>query len=139
MRVALDTNILAYAEGVDGPTWQATAFDALEAIQDDELFVPVQVLGELLLVLIRKAGRPAASARHAIAAWSAKTVVLPTTAEVLDEAMAIVERHRLQVWDSVILAAAAQAGCELLLTEDLQDGFAWRGVTVRNPFSGPPP
>ncbi len=30
--------------------------------------------------------------------------------------------------------SARAADCTLLLTEDMQDGFTWRGVTVRNPF-----
>jgi predicted nucleic acid-binding protein len=37
-----------------------------------------------------------------------------------------------------MLAAAAQADCRLLLSEDMQDGFTWRSVTVRNPFATPP-
>lgn len=32
----------------------------------------------------------------------------------------------------------ASARCDLLLSEDLQDGFAWRGVTVTNPFGSAP-
>ena len=32
------------------------------------------------------------------------------------------------------MAAAASAGCRLLLSEDLHDGFTWNGVTVINPF-----
>jgi hypothetical protein len=43
--------------------------------------------------------------------------------------------HQLGIWDSVILATASQAGCRLLLSEDMQDGFTWGGVTVVNPFS----
>jgi predicted nucleic acid-binding protein len=35
------------------------------------------------------------------------------------------------------LSAASQAGCRLLLSEDLQEGFTWAGVTVVNPFSSP--
>jgi predicted nucleic acid-binding protein len=34
-----------------------------------------------------------------------------------------------------VLAASAEAGCRLLLSEDLQEGFTWRGVTVTNPFA----
>ena len=33
------------------------------------------------------------------------------------------------------MAAAGEAGCRLLLSEDLQDGFTWSGVTVVNPFA----
>lgn len=43
--------------------------------------------------------------------------------------------HRLGIWDALILSAAADAGCRLLLSEDLQDGFTWGGVTVANPFA----
>jgi hypothetical protein len=45
--------------------------------------------------------------------------------------------HQLGIWDSVILSAAAEAGYRLLLSEDLQEGFTWKGVTVTNPFSTP--
>jgi predicted nucleic acid-binding protein len=45
--------------------------------------------------------------------------------------------HRLGIWDAVILSAASQAGCRLLLSENLQEGFTWAGVTVVNPFSSP--
>jgi predicted nucleic acid-binding protein len=44
-------------------------------------------------------------------------------------------RHRLGIWDAVVFSAAAAAGCRLLLSEDLQAGFTWSGVTVTNPFS----
>jgi hypothetical protein len=42
--------------------------------------------------------------------------------------------HQLGIWDAVILSAAAQAGCRVLLSEDLQHGFTWGGVTIVNPF-----
>jgi predicted nucleic acid-binding protein len=45
--------------------------------------------------------------------------------------------HRLGIWDAVILTAASHAGCRLLLSEDLQEGFTWGGVTVVNPFAFP--
>jgi len=41
------------------------------------------------------------------------------------------------VWDALILSVAAENRCRLLLSEDLQDGFTWRGVTVANPFAMP--
>jgi predicted nucleic acid-binding protein len=46
------------------------------------------------------------------------------------------DRH-FAIWDAVILAAASQGGCRYLLSEDLQDGFTWGGVTVLNPFAAP--
>jgi predicted nucleic acid-binding protein len=43
--------------------------------------------------------------------------------------------HQFSIWDAVILSVASQSGCRLLLSEDLQDGFTWGGVTVANPFA----
>ena len=88
-----------------------------------------------LVVLTRKARREAADARRAVLAWSDSYSVIGTTPAVMVEAMEIATTHRLALWDSVILAAAAQADCRMLLSEDMQDGFTWRGVSIRNPFA----
>ena len=45
------------------------------------------------------------------------------------------QRYRVSWWDSLIVAAAQLQECELLLTEDLQDGMAFGSVTVRSPFT----
>jgi predicted nucleic acid-binding protein len=47
--------------------------------------------------------------------------------------------HQLGIWDAVILATASQSGCRFLLSEDMQDGFTWGGVTVVNPFTSSAP
>ena len=57
MRVALDTNILAYAEGVNGAVRKKAALDIIEKLPAESTFLPVQVLGELFQVLVRKAER----------------------------------------------------------------------------------
>ena len=46
--------------------------------------------------------------------------------------------HRFSIWDCVIVAVSANAGCDLLLSEDMQDGFAWGGLTIVNPFAASP-
>jgi len=45
--------------------------------------------------------------------------------------------HGLQIWDALILSVAADNRCRLLLSEDWQNGYIWRGVTVVNPFAVP--
>ena len=134
MRVALDTNVLAYAEGVNGEDRKAAALRIMNDFAEHELMVPAQALGELFVVLTRKAKREAAEARNAMLGWSDSFPLIDTTPEVILEAMELVTTHRLAFWDSVMLAGAAQAGCRMLLSEDMQDGFTWRGVTVRNAF-----
>ena len=50
-------------------------------------------------------------------------------------AMDLASDHDLTIWESVVLAASAEAECRLLLSEDLQEGFTWRGVTMINPWA----
>ncbi|TIP50919.1 MAG: VapC toxin family PIN domain ribonuclease, partial [Mesorhizobium sp.] len=57
MKVALDTDILAYAEGINGVEKRDTVLELLRNVPQEAAIVPVQVLGELYNVLIRKAGR----------------------------------------------------------------------------------
>jgi predicted nucleic acid-binding protein len=132
--VALDTNILVYAQGINGAARQALATALLDRLLDDEVVIPVQALGELFNVLVRKGGFHPAAARAAVAAWREGYTVPATSFGLLEAAMELVAQHRLAIWDAIILAAAAEAGCDTLFSEDMQHGFVWRGVTVCDPF-----
>ena len=135
MRVALDTNILAYAEGVNGVAMQQTALALVARLPESEVFIPIQVLGELFNVLTRRAVRPRQTAREIILGWRDGFSLLDTSEAVILAAVELATHHQIPVWDAVILAAAAENECRLLLSEDFQEGFTWNGVTVTNPFS----
>jgi predicted nucleic acid-binding protein len=137
LRVALDTNILAYAEGVDGAERRGPALGLVRRLPQEATVIPVQVLGELFNVLVRKAGRSRSDAREALLSWRDTFPVIETSPEIMLAAVDLATDHRFGIWDAVILAAASQAGCRLLLSEDLQEGFTWGGVTVANPFASP--
>ena len=134
MRVALDTNIMAYAEGVDDNRMQAIAMELVLTLPPGSMILPIQTLGELFNVLVRKGGRSRDAARAAVLKWRDGFPVIETSAAIMLGATDLAVDHRLNIWDSVILSAAAQAGCRLLLSEDFQNGFTWNGVTVTNPF-----
>ena len=135
MMVALDTNVLAYAEGLNGSPMKEMALDLLEQLPPASTLIPLQTLGELFSVLVRKAGRSRAEARAAILGWGDAFPLIETSSSVILTAGDLAVAHQLGFWDSTILSAAADARCRLLLSEDLQDGFTWGGVTVVNPFS----
>lgn len=135
MRVALDTNILAYAEGVNGVEMKNRARDLVKKLPEGVALLPVQILGELFSVLVRKAGRSPARAQKAILSWSDAFPSIETSSEIMMAAVDLATQHRFSIWDSVVLAASAEAGCRLLLSEDLHEGFTWKGVTVTNPFT----
>ena len=134
MKVGLDTNILAYAEGTNGIAMRDKALDLVQALPVSSVVLPTQVLGELFNVLVLKAKRPAADARTAILGWRDAYPLSETSESVMINAIDLASDHRLRIWDAVILSATAEAGCRLLLSEDLQEGFTWRGVTTTNPF-----
>ena len=73
-----------------------------------------------------------------ILAWRDAFPLIETSETVIVAAVELAASHRLGMWDAVILASAAEGGCRLLLTEDLQEGFTWNGVTVTNPFARTP-
>lgn len=85
--------------------------------------VPVQTLGELFNVLVRGAGRRTTRARAAVLSWRDPYPVAETSAAVIVSATDLASDHGLTIWDSVVLAASAEAECRLRLSEDLQEGF----------------
>jgi predicted nucleic acid-binding protein len=113
------------------------ALELVQRLPEGAALLPVQTLGELFNLLVRKAGRARAKARTAILSWRDAFPVIETSAEVMLAAADLATDHQLRIWDAVVLSAAAEAGCRLLLSEDLQEGFTWKGVTVTNPFSTP--
>ena len=139
MRVALDTSILAYAEGVNDKTMQDQSLEVVKRLSTATVVLPVQVLGELFTLLVRKAGRTPSEARSAILHWrNAFNNLTDTSVEVLLSAVDLAQ-SKVSLWDALILSAAAESGCQMLLSEDMQDGFVWKGVTVINPFKKPKP
>lgn len=135
MKVALDTNIPAYAEGANETGMRDKALAVVQRLPPASIVLPVQTLGELFQVLVRKAGRRPSRAWAAVLEWRDAFAVMETSAAVMISATDLASDHGLSIWDSVVLAAAAEAECRLLLSEDLHAGFTWRGVTVANPFA----
>lgn len=137
MKVAIDSNILAYAEGVNDIAKRNIAMQVVQALPPEAVVIPVQVLGELFNVLTRKAGRSRVDARKLLLSWSDTFATVGTSHEALLAAADLATDHGFRIWDALILCVASQAGCRLLVSEDLQDGFTWGGVTVVNPFAVP--
>ncbi len=137
MRVALDTNVLAYAQGINGDAMKKTALALIGALPVGAIVLPAQVIAELFQILIRKGQLGPAQARAAIFSWCNVFPVAETSLPVLLGAAELAVTHRFRFWDGMVLASASEAGCRLLLSEDLQPGFTWNAVTVANPFATP--
>lgn len=141
-RIALDTNVLAYAAGVDRAPGDgakiALARDLLRRLgASATLVVPSQALGELFVVL-RRAGASRAEARTIVLEFRETLAGADSGGSVVAAALDLSVDHQLQYWDALILSSAVGAGCALLVSEDMHDGFVHGGLTVVNPFAEKP-
>lgn len=130
--VSLDANVLLYAELEPETEKGRWCGSVIRAAATDGVLT-VQALGEVLWVLRRR--RPERSLPAVAAAYVEIFKMVPTTSRVLAVAADLCESHKFQFWDAVIWSAASDAGANLLVTEDLQEGFHHAGVEALNPFS----
>lgn len=137
MLVAVDTNILGYAEGSDDLHKAVIARRWLTGL-DGRVVMPAQVAGELYNVLTRKLGHSPHAAVAAVSAWRTATIFTAPSVASFDMALSLAAEHRMQIWDALITVISVEAGCALLLSEDMQDGFVYRGLTIANPFTETP-
>ncbi len=134
MSVFLDTNVVVYAFDGAEPAKQRVAIEILEA--GNRLVVSTQVLLETWWVLTRKLETPLDddSASKVIDELSALPVVA-TDPVLVRRAIDAGRRFHIAVWDALIIEAARTGGCRRILSEDLNSGQNFDGVTVENPFS----
>jgi predicted nucleic acid-binding protein len=136
--IGLDTNILAYLAGInrsDTDQIKITSSRQLLARLGGRVrfILTTQALAELFVVLTR-AGATRDEAQAIVETFSGELERVGTTPEVFDRAVAFATAHKLQIWDSLIITASADAGCTILLSEDLQHRFRAGTITILNPF-----
>lgn len=129
-RLFIDSNVLLYA--VSDHPHAATAWRAVGAGHA----ISVQVLNEFASVARRKLGRTPAEIRGVTQRLRSVLDIVPITLQMHDEAIDLHERYRYAFYDSLIIAAALQAGCTRLMSEDLQSGQLIEGrLRIENPFA----
>ncbi len=136
MTVFIDTNILVYAHDQRDEKKALTAIALLTQLWTDRTgALSTQVLQEFYSVATGKLRPPMSpgEARQVVADY-AEWAVVETTPQLIVSATVLHEQHDVSFWDSLIVEAALLSGADTLLTEDLQDGRRFGGLTVRNPF-----
>lgn len=125
-----DTNILVYAFAQNDP--RAVAAEALLAGGG---VVSVQVLNEFTAVAVRKLGMSWDEVTDSLAAIRVLCPSpQPLTLATHEAGLRIARQYGYRIYDALIIAAALEAGCQVLLSEDLQHGQSIEGLTIRNPF-----
>lgn len=126
-----DTNVLLYLLSDD----RAKA-DITEGLLPGGGTVSVQVLNEIATVTQRKFRMSWAQTDEFLLMIREFVTVEPLTYKTHDLGIALARKHALSVYDAMIVAAGLLAGCDILLSEDMQDGFRVADrITIRNPFA----
>lgn len=139
MPVFVDTNVLVYARDASDLDKRAAAGAWIEHLWTSASGrLSVQVLQEYYVTVTRKLdpGLSSDEAREDIrdlAAWRPVRI----DEAIVEAAWRIEDRFQLSFWDSLIVAAAQAADCDVLLTEDLQHGLEIDGLRIADPFVTP--
>ena len=125
-----DTSALLYL--LSGDNAKANRIETLLA---DRGVISVQVLNEFAAVALRKLKMPMSDVREVLDTVRAVCAVEPLTAETHDRGLAVCERYRFSLYDSMLVAAALISGADVLYSEDLQDGQVIDNqLRITNPF-----
>jgi predicted nucleic acid-binding protein len=128
--ISLDTNILIYNHYSINKNYQDIANDLL-------LLHPVvstQVISEYLNVMKRLYLMPKANLLNFCAQWTSQCNIHPVDTSTVKLAEHLILRYDFQIFDSIIIASAIEAGCEVLYSEDMQHNMKVEGLSIINPF-----
>jgi predicted nucleic acid-binding protein len=140
IRVGLDTNFLAYLSGVVKLSSDEERVVASRNMVDTLLangatmVVTTQAFGELYNVLIRSSSTRE-DALRIVQRFKSKFETITASIDTFDSALIFATNHQFQIWDALIVTAYEQAGCTLVLSEDMQDGFKVGSMVIANPFA----
>ncbi|MGA2049469.1 MAG: PIN domain-containing protein [Terracidiphilus sp.] len=133
-RTFFDTNLLVYSDDPRDPGKQQTALNLIkEHLRQRTGVVSLQVLQEYFVSVTRKLKLDAELAKRRVEVFTRFHVAEP----VVNDVLAAIDLHRLHgfsYYDSLVLRMAREAGCRILLSEDMQHGQVVDGVRIVNPF-----
>ena len=133
-KVFLDTNIIIYAYSDDEPQKQEIANNILEEYEC-QISISTQVINELSNNLFRKFKLNAKAVEAVVLELNDNFPIVDFNLQTQLKAIKIKERYKLQFYDSMILATALENGCNIIYSEDMQNGqIIENQLTIINPF-----
>ena len=132
----IDSNVFVYFADGRNPRKQAIARAVLaDAIGNRQYVISSQVLNEFANVSLKKFGMTEDEVRKYVEEFQHIRVVFQQDGLTV-RALEIRKQYGLQFYDSLLLATAESVGCDIFLTEDLNDGQTYCGIKAVNPFKG---
>ncbi|MFP4093144.1 MAG: PIN domain-containing protein [Cyclobacteriaceae bacterium] len=130
-RFALDTNVLMYLHEVDANSKKTIAIDLMASSP----VISNQVLSEYLNVLRRLLNLPKEQVLNNALSWLRLGEIIPVNFDTLKLVHELIKRYDLQLFDSIIVAAALEARCSVLYSEDMQhELLVNEQLRIINPF-----
>jgi predicted nucleic acid-binding protein len=130
-RIALDSNILIYNHSLDHENKRLTA----RGFFKENPVVSSQVISEYLNVMKRNFKMQKLELMQLCSLWLEKCTVQPVVLSTIKLAQDLVGKYDFQVFDGIIVAAALEADCDILYSEDMQDGQIIENMLkIVNPF-----
>lgn len=136
-RFFLDTTIFVYSFDTSAPKKAAQSQKLIRrAIETRGGIVSYQVVQEFFNVALRRFTKPmnTVEAEQYLSTTFRPLLSVHSSPVLFGEALRIGARFRLAWYDSLIVASAIEGQCEVLYSEDLQDGQQMAGLTISNPF-----
>ena len=134
MNVFLDTNVFLYAFlNQDVAKKVVAASLVAQSVKERTGHVSMQVVKEFCNVMVKKSGKSSAEIGKAVALFGLFKMVAGSL-HLVQRALQVRETYNIQFYDSLLVASAEQAGCDVLYTEDLNDGQMYGIVKAVNPF-----
>lgn len=134
MSVFFDTNVLVYLVDDSDPGKQVRARELVSAhLRDRSLVISTQVLQEFHVTVSRRGLLEAEDAQEMVTLLSQERV-MPSSGEFVVRGVGLARRYGISLWDALVVRAAIEAQCEVLLSEDLQDGMRFGDLRILNPF-----
>jgi predicted nucleic acid-binding protein len=133
----LDTNVFIYAWDGSDPAKQSKAIGLMRLALDHGMgVVSYQVVQEFLNAALVKAKRKMTpeDAQQFVASVFRPLLAIHSSIALFGDAIRLQERYRLSWYDSLIVTAAQQSNCNILYSEDMQDGQRFGDLVIQNPF-----
>jgi len=134
-KIFLDSNILLYAQDAGSPEKQRRSRDVITHLANSgDGVISTQVMQEFFVAATRKLGVSPLAAKAILKTFTVFEIVIAGPA-LIHDAVDCSILNTISFWDSLIFAAAASAGCNIVYTEDLNHGQVIMGVKVQNPLA----
>jgi len=130
-KIALDSNILIYNHSLECEDKKLIARNLFK----ENPVVSSQVVSEYINVIKRNLDIPKIELMQLCSLWLEKCIVQPVVLTTIKLAQDLIIKYDFQIFDSIIISAALEADCDMIYSEDMQDGLVVENkIKIINPF-----